>query len=140
MTVRVLAAVICQKGRYLICKRPAHKRHGGLWEFPGGKIENGETDFEAGVREMREELDVAVDSVGEPFFTRRDEGSVFSIEFMPVEIRGTPREIEHSAHAWVPAHDLIAYDLAPSDRAFVEAHLLRSPARARSSPDQAESQ
>ena len=126
MIIRVLAAVILQDGRYLICRRPDHKRHGGLWEFPGGKVEAGETDFEAAEREMREELDVTVDSVDPPLFTRRDEGSVFSIEFMPVEIRGTPREIEHSAHAWVPPQDLLAYELAPSDRAFVKEHLVPS--------------
>lgn len=123
MTIRVLAAVICRDDRYLICKRPAHKRHGGLWEFPGGKIEDGESDLDAGVREMREELDVDVTSVGPTLFARRDEGSVFSIEFMPVEIVGRPRTIEHSEHAWVPAPELLGYDLAPSDRAFVEAHL-----------------
>ena len=42
-TVRVLAAVVCRDDRYLVCRRPAHKRHGGLWEFPGGKIHAGET-------------------------------------------------------------------------------------------------
>jgi 8-oxo-dGTP diphosphatase len=41
--VRVLAAVIERDGKYLICRRPQHKRHGGLWEFPGGKFEAGET-------------------------------------------------------------------------------------------------
>ena len=56
--VRVLAAVIKRNERYLICKRPENKRHGGLWEFPGGKIEIGESNFEAAVRELREELGV----------------------------------------------------------------------------------
>ena len=123
MTIRVLAAVIVRNERYLICKRPSHKRHGDLWEFPGGKIEPGETDFEAAVREMREELDVNVTSVAPPTFIRADEGSDFSIEFVPVDIAGTPRTIEHSALAWVRADEVLAYELAPSDRAFAEAHL-----------------
>lgn len=123
MTIRVLAAVIVRNERYLICKRPSHKRHGDLWEFPGGKIEAGETDFEAAVREMREELDVNVTSVAPPIFIRADEGSDFSIEFVPVDISGTPRTIEHSALAWVRADEVLTYELAPSDRAFAEAHL-----------------
>lgn len=123
MIIRVLAAVVSREDQYLICKRPKHKRHGGLWEFPGGKIEPGETDFEAAVREMREELDVDVTSVAAPLFIRADEGSDFSIEFMPVEIEGTPQTIEHSAVAWVRAEEVLAYELAPSDRAFAEAHL-----------------
>ena len=123
MPIRVLAAVILRGDRFLICKRPGHKRHGGLWEFPGGKIEAGETDFEAAVREMREELGVTVTSVSAPLFVSLDEGSHFSIEFMPVEIAGKPREIEHAAIAWVRAKEVVEYELAPSDRAFAEAHL-----------------
>lgn len=87
---------------------------------------------------MREELDVGVESVGEPLFVRQDEGSVFSIEFMPVVIDGTPQMIEHSDHAWVPARDLLEYELAPSDRAFVDAHLLRVATQAASSSAESE--
>lgn len=122
--IRVLAAVIRNGDRYLICRRPDHKRHGGLWEFPGGKIEAGETDLEAAIREMREELDVEVSAVGAPVFIRQDEGSDFSIEFMPVNIAGKPRAIEHSAIAWARAEEVVEYDLAPSDRLFAEGHLL----------------
>ena len=118
--VRVLAAVVERNERYLICKRPDHKRHGGLWEFPGGKIEIGESDFDAAFRELQEELGVTAIAVSEAVFKRQDEGSVFSIEFMPAEIVGEPQEIEHSAHCWVRAEDLLSYDLAPSDRIFVQ--------------------
>ena len=121
--VRVLAAVIERNERYLICKRPDHKRHGGLWEFPGGKIEMGESDYDAAFRELREELGVTVTTVSEAVFKRQDEGSVFSIEFVPVEIVGEPQEIEHTAHAWARAEDLLSFNLAPSDRIFVQAIL-----------------
>ena len=124
MPIRVLAAVITRDDRYLICKRPAHKRHGDLWEFPGGKIEAGESDLEAADREMREELGVSATAVSEPLFVRQDPGSEFSIEFMPVEIVGTPREIEHSALAWVTVEEMLGYELAPSDRVFAETHLV----------------
>ncbi|HSM06516.1 MAG TPA: (deoxy)nucleoside triphosphate pyrophosphohydrolase [Longimicrobiales bacterium] len=129
MPIRVLAAVITRDDRYLICKRPAHKRHGDLWEFPGGKIEDGETDLQAADREMREELDVGATAVEAPLFIRQDPGSEFSIEFMPVEIVGTPRAIEHSALAWVTVEELLGYELAPSDRVFAERCLVASRAR-----------
>ena len=121
--IRVLAAVIERNECYLICKRPAHKRHGGLWEFPGGKIEFGESDRDAAFRELREELGVTVTTVSKAVFKRQDEGSVFSIEFVPVEIVGEPQDIEHTAHAWVRAEDLLSFNLAPSDRIFVQAIL-----------------
>lgn len=98
-----------------------------MWEFPGGKIEEGESDFDAASRELAEELGVTVRSVSSPRFTVADPGSHFLIEFMPVEIDGLPRCIEHSEIRWVPLAELPHLDLAPSDRRFVE-HLLTSDA------------
>src|SRR5690242_21147044 len=69
---RVLAAVVLRYGRYLVCRRPAHKRHGGLWEFPGGKLEPGESLLDAANRELTEELNVSVVSVGEPIYSAHD--------------------------------------------------------------------
>jgi 8-oxo-dGTP diphosphatase len=134
MPIRVLAAVITRDERYLICKRPAHKRHGDLWEFPGGKIEAGESDLEAADREMREELGISATSVEAPLFIRQDPGSEFSIEFMAVEIVGTPREIEHSALAWVSVEEILEYELAPSDRVFAEMCLVGSRHREETRP------
>lgn len=57
----VAAALVDEDGRVLMQQRPIHKAHGGLWEFPGGKVEPGETPEKALVRELREELDLAVD-------------------------------------------------------------------------------
>ena len=62
----VLAAVVQRDDRYLICQHPAHKRHRGLWEFPGGKLEPGETHDHAAHRELAEELDVDVRTVLSP--------------------------------------------------------------------------
>ena len=59
--IRVVAAVIEREGKLLVCQRPAHKRHGGLWEFPGGKIEPHEEPLAALARELREELGVRLD-------------------------------------------------------------------------------
>lgn len=128
MTVRVVAAVVERNGAFLICQRPLHKRHGGLWEFPGGKVEEGESDFEAASRELAEELGVVVEEVGTVEYSRRDPGSHFVIEFLPVNIQGEPQCIEHAAFAWIAEHDLPSLNLAPSDREYVS-HRLSSRTR-----------
>jgi 8-oxo-dGTP diphosphatase len=119
--VRVVAAVVRRGGRLLICERPAHKRHGGLWEFPGGKMEPGETVLTAVHRELAEELGVEAVGVGEALGVVHDPGSPFSIEFYPVEIRGEPECREHSRLEWVEPTELARFPLAPSDRLFVAA-------------------
>ena len=116
----MVAAVVERGGLFLLCRRPSHKRHGGMWEFPGGKIEEGESDLEAASRELAEELGVTVRSVAPPLFTAADPGAHFVIEFMPVDIDGSPQCIEHSEIRWVSLAEMIHLDLAPSDRRFVE--------------------
>lgn len=117
---RVLAAVIQRDGCYLVCQRPPHKRHGGLWEFPGGKLEPGESHLAAARRELAEELAVKVLSVAAPLFSVQDLGSEFLIEFVPTTIEGEPTCLEHSERKWLPLDELPALALAPSDRQFVE--------------------
>ena len=117
-SIRVVAAVIERDGRLLLCRRPAGKRHAGLWEFPGGKLLPGETVPEAAQRELAEELGVEVVSVGELLFELPDPGSPFVIEFHPVEIAGEPVPLEHDELLWALPAELEDLDLAPSDRAF----------------------
>jgi 8-oxo-dGTP diphosphatase len=116
--IRVVAAVIQRNGRLLVCERPAHKRHGGLWEFPGGKVEPGESDHAAARRELGEELAVDVLGVGTVEFSVRDPGSDFLIEFLPVRIAGEPQALEHTRIRWVSDDELLALPLAPSDRCY----------------------
>lgn len=116
--VRVLAAVIRRGDQYLVCLRPAHKRHGGFWEFPGGKLKPSETLLEAARRELDEELGVVVQSIGETLFSCQDPGSPFLIEFVEVQVSGIPRPIEHQEIRWVPPQEMRGLKLAPSDRAF----------------------
>jgi 8-oxo-dGTP diphosphatase len=122
----VLAAVIYRAGRYLICQRPPHKRHGGLWEFPGGKLEEGESLEAAAKRELTEELGVRVTGTGGLLLSVADPGSEFVIDFVEAEIEGEPSCREHSALAWVEPREISHYALAPSDRAFAD-HLLVAP-------------
>jgi 8-oxo-dGTP diphosphatase len=122
-TIRVLAAVIRRRGRVLICRRPAHKRHGGCWEFPGGKLEPGETVLAAARRELREELDIRSAETGATLFTARDGDSPFLIEFIEVLTTDEPAALEHDELRWVTPAEAAALPLAPADAAFIR-HLL----------------
>jgi 8-oxo-dGTP diphosphatase len=118
--IRVVAAVVETEGKLLICRRPSHKRHGGLWEFPGGKVEDGEDDLAALRRELREELGVEVTTVDTPVFEADDLGSAFSIVFVPTSIEGTPHPFEHDQILWARLEDLDKLPLAPTDQRYVE--------------------
>ncbi len=122
-TVRVLAAVIVRDEQYLLGLRPEGKRHAGQWEFPGGKVEAGESDHDALARELREELGVTLIALGAERFVQRDGDSVFEITFVDARIDGEPQSIEHARVAWIALNDLSSYSLAPSDYAFVQSLL-----------------
>lgn len=119
-STRVIAAVIANGEKFLVCQRAPHKRHGRRWEFPGGKLEPGEDDETAARRELAEELGLQVESVGEVEFEVADAGSPFVIAFVPVEASGTPVCHEHTALAWGTPSELALLPLAPSDRRYVE--------------------
>jgi mutator protein MutT len=121
--IQVVAAVIEREGRFLVAQRPAHKRHGGLWEFPGGKLKQGEDLFAAAHRELAEELGVEVQSVGPIEMSIEDGASIFVISFTRAEIVGEPTAHEHDALAWVASTDLLRYALAPSDRLYATSML-----------------
>jgi mutator protein MutT len=118
--IHVVAAVIRRRGRYLLARRPGHKRHGGLWEFPGGKLDAGEDHEAAARRELREELAMRCDSVGPVRWSMADPGSAYVIDFVDVEAAGLPQALEHSAVGWFTVVEMAALPLAPSDAAFVE--------------------
>lgn len=120
MLKEVIAAVIERDGEFLLCRRPLQKRHGGLWEFPGGKIESGETLLQAAQRELKEELAMQAGSIGDVLFSVLDSASGYTIKFVPVSAEGAPQLLEHSELAWLSKSKLLDIDLAPSDRIFVE--------------------
>jgi mutator protein MutT len=121
-SIDVMAAVVEKDGHYLICRRPEHKRHGGLWEFPGGKVHDGEDCEQAMRRELVEELEVELSRFEGVLHTVGDPGSPFRIVFARVSIVGEPVLIEHTEMAWCSAEELAFYDLAPSDRRFVKSY------------------
>lgn len=117
----VVACVVHDGGqRLLVGRRPARKRHGGLWEFPGGKVDEGESLADAADREMREELGVrVVDADPHPRFVSDDPGSPFRILFLDVHIEGTPQALEHDVIEWVDPETTPLERYAPADRAFL---------------------
>jgi mutator protein MutT len=118
--IRVVAAVISRDDKLLVCQRPAHKRHGGLWEFPGGKCEPGESDADAIRRELAEELGIETVSVGDTEYEIADPESPFLIAFVAANITCEPRAVEHTGVAWAAPNELLSLPLAPSDRLYLE--------------------
>ena len=91
-----------------------------MWEFPGGKVDPGESLGEALARELAEELQVQVAAIGEHLCSVSDPNSVFQIHFIEVDIIGEPHPLEHEQMGWVFSQDALALPLAPSDRCCVE--------------------
>jgi len=118
--IPVVAAVVRRGGRFLVGRRPAHKRHGGLWEFPGGKVGEGESLLEAARRELAEELSLRTNAIGRTLFTAGDGDAPFVIHFIEVEIEGEPDPHEHTELGWFTRAELGEVALAPADAAFVE--------------------
>ena len=108
----VAAALLDSDGRVLIAQRPPGKAMAGLWEFPGGKIEAGESPEDALVRELREELAIAVKPPCLAPFTFASHTYESFCLLMPLYVcrrwDGTPAPVFHSALKWVRPRDLIA--------------------------------
>ena len=114
---QVVAALIWQGDRFLICRRPAHKARGLLWEFVGGKVEPGETKQQALIRECREELAVTV-AVGEQFMELTHvypDLTVHLTLFHASITEGTPRPLEHSEIRWIRVSEIDDYEFCPAD-------------------------
>ena len=115
--VEVVAALIWNKDRFMICQRPAHKARGLLWEFVGGKVEPGETKQQALVRECREELGIRL-SVGEVFMEvvhRYPDITVHLTLFCATIAEGIPQKLEHNDIRWITPAQIPGYDFCPAD-------------------------
>lgn len=118
----VVAALIWDNNRFMICQRPAHKARGSLWEFVGGKVEPGESKEEALVRECREELGVTVD-VGDIFMevTHKYPDITVHLTLFSASIReGVPQKLEHQDIRWIAAEEIGRYAFCPADTEILE--------------------
>lgn len=116
--IEVVAALIWDGDRFLICQRPAHKARGLLWEYVGGKVEPGETKQEALIRECREELGVTI-SVGDDFMDVVHEYPDITVHltlFHAKITEGTIQLLEHYAVAWIKPDEIPNYDFCPADK------------------------
>ena len=118
----VVAALLRDTDRFLICQRPAHKARGMLWEFVGGKVEPGESREEALIRECREELAISI-SVGDIFtevtHTYPDLTIHLTVFYARI-VAGSPRKLEHNDLRWITADELDRYAFCPADQSIVE--------------------
>ena len=113
----VVAALIRDGGRFMICRRPAHKARGLLWEFVGGKVEPGETGRDALVRECREEIGVEID-VRDVYFDVVHEYPDILIHltlYNAVITEGKPKLLEHSEIRWITPEEIPQYVFCPAD-------------------------
>ena len=116
--VEVVAALIWDGDRFLICQRPEHKARGLLWEYVGGKVEAGETKQEALIRECCEELGVTI-SVGDVFMDVVHEYPDITVHltlFHAKITEGTIQLLEHYAVAWIKPDEIPDYSFCPADK------------------------
>lgn len=118
----VVAAVIRRGGRIMLCQRRPGAHNGLKWEFPGGKIEPGESPEAALARELMEELDIRVEvgRILDAVCHRYADRDVLVLFYDCRIAKGEPRTVDCNAVAWAVPEDIRSYDFAGADRAFVE--------------------
>ena len=121
---RVIAAVVSRGDNLLVCQRPFEKRYGGLWEFPGGKVESGETLEACLARELHEEMGITVE-VGEFFVKVQHAYTHFKITLFAFECVLAPTSADPTCHEcadfrWVTEERLAEFAFSKADRKIIE--------------------
>lgn len=119
--VEVVAALIRDGDKLLICQRPVHKDQGGLWEFPGGKVERGETQSEALVRECQEELGIEVEVLGlfQEVLHQYPEKKIHLSLYTCKLGKNEPVLLEHQDLVWITPTELSNFEFCPADIPFI---------------------
>ena len=118
MITEVVAALIWDGDKFMICQRPANKARALLWEFVGGKVESGETKEQALVRECKEELDIIL-SVGDVFMDVIHEYPDIMVHltlFNATIAEGEPQKLEHNDIQWITPSEIPSYEFCPADQ------------------------
>ena len=113
----VVAALIWENDKFMICQRPAHKARALLWEFVGGKVEPGETKELALIRECQEELAVTL-SVGDVFMDVIHEYPDITVHLTLLNAtisEGVPQKLEHNDIRWITVDEIDYYTFCPAD-------------------------
>ena len=114
----VVAALIWDGDKFMICQRPATKARALLWEFVGGKVESGETKEQALIRECREELNVLL-SVGDVFMDVIHDYPDITVHltlFNATIAEGEPQKLEHNDIQWITPSEIPSYEFCPADK------------------------
>ena len=120
--IEVVAALIWDKNKFLICQRPANKARAFLWEFVGGKVEQGEIKEQALIRECKEELNVLL-SVGDMFMDVIHEYLDLTVHltlFNATIAEGEPQIIEHNDIKWILPSEIPDYEFCPADEEILK--------------------
>lgn len=120
--IEVVAALIWDKGKFMICQRPAHKARALLWEFVGGKVEPGESKERALIRECKEELAVTL-SVGDVFADVVHEYPDVTVHltlFNASIAEGVPQKLEHNDIRWITPAEIPNYNFCPADEEILK--------------------
>lgn len=130
-TLDVVAAIIERDGHILLAQRPEHADQPGLWELAGGKVEPGESQPQALIRELREEL--GIDAVVGRYVAshqREVSGRLIHLHaWLVPAYRGELNALEHQRLAWCSPEEALEYPLAPADIPLLQAFILLRDAR-----------
>ena len=117
----MVAALVMEGGKFMICQRPAHKARGLLWEFVGGKVETGETKEQALIRECREELGVTVQP--DEIFMAVDhvypDITIRLTLFRARIVSGRPQRLEHADIRFIAPEEISQYAFCPADESIL---------------------
>lgn len=116
-TVRVVCGIIFKEDKILLCRRKAEKFLGGYWEFPGGKVETNESESDALIRELKEELSIQIE-IKKHFKTIIHQYEQIQIELIAYTCQFIQADfilMDHDSIQWVKKTELLSFNLAPAD-------------------------